>query len=116
MGRSWLVPESIHDKQLRACGAERSMPLSVVAHLIAHPRCKRELATILQFRVQLAFQAQQDMPSPAPVIGQITRTVFNHPHTRRTKLTGSPIGSARLSGVVDRSESRPIGRTKGNIR
>ena len=76
------------------------MPLSVVAHLIAHPGGERELATILQFRVQLAFQAQQDMTSPAPVFGQISGTVFNHPHPGRTKLAGPPLGGTRLSGTL----------------
>jgi hypothetical protein len=58
------------------------MSLSIIAHLIAHAWRQCELTTIFQFCMQLTLQAQQDVPPPTPVIGQISRAVFDHPHTR----------------------------------
>lgn len=65
------------------------MAFHVIAHLVTHPRRQNELATILQLRVQLAFEAQQHMPAPTPVISQVTGGVFHLAHTRGAEVTGT---------------------------
>src|SRR5450830_1405800 len=92
------------------------MPLVIVAHLIAHPRKQDEPTTIFQLGLQLALQAQQDMPSPAPVVGQVPGTVLDHPYTGTAKLTSPPIGGTRLARMGDGLDSRPIRRTEGDSR
>jgi hypothetical protein len=65
------------------------MRLIVVGDLIAHAGPEAKRAAISQFGVQLAFEAQEDMPFHAPVIGQVSRGVLNHAHTDAAEIAGS---------------------------
>lgn len=57
------------------------MWLGVVCNLVTHARPERELAPVREFRVELAFEAQEDVPLHAPVICEITR-VYSTMRTR----------------------------------
>ncbi|MDQ0653881.1 hypothetical protein QFZ38_004137 [Pseudomonas cedrina] len=81
------------------------MALPLIAHLVTHSGRQRELAAVLQFRVQLAFEAQQDVPSPAPVIRQVTGRVLDHAHAGIAEMAGAPhrmADSAWVGGGFDR--------------
>jgi len=88
------------------------MPFHVVSHLITHPGRQRELAAIFQFRVQLAFEAQQHMPTPAPVIGQVAGGVFDHAYTGGAKVASAPPGTAGDAWMKLGFEGGPVGDAK----
>src|SRR3546814_6734295 len=66
------------------------MRLGLVGHLIAGAWCQVEGASIGQFGMQLAFQAQQNMPFRAPVIGHVAGAVLHHPYANRAEFARSP--------------------------
>jgi len=91
------------------------MRLGVIGNLVAHSRPQCECAAILQLGDQLAFGAQQDVTLQAPVIGQVTRRVFDAADADVTELLSSPEGRAALTLVLGGLYVRPVGDTKGNI-
>jgi len=91
------------------------MRLGVIGNLVAHSRPQCECAAILQLGDQLAFGAQQDVTLHAPVIGQVTRRVFDAADADVTELSSSPEGRAALTLVLGGLYVRPVGDTKGNI-
>jgi hypothetical protein len=76
---------SIDDNECRPDPGVRAMRFGIVRDLIAHAGPECESAAILQFRVELAGKAQEDVSLGAPVVRHIagvystmrTRTVPN---------------------------------------
>ncbi len=78
------------------------MRLGAVGNLVAGAGSEVKLPAISQPRVQLAFEAQQDMALAAPVIGAIAGRVFDHSHPNVSELLGAPIGGPRFTAVFRR--------------
>ena len=91
------------------------MRLGIIGNLVAHSRPQYKRAAILQLGDQLAFGAQQDVTLQAPVIGQVTRRVFDAADPDVAELLSSPEGGAALTLVLGGLNVRPVGDTKGNI-
>lgn len=73
------------------------MGLCLIGDLIAGARRQDKSATIVQFCMQFAFQAQQDVALLAPMVGQIIGTVGDHPNADVPKILGPPDGVSRLA-------------------
>lgn len=88
------------------------MAFHAIAYLVTHPGRQRELAAVLQFGVQFPFQAQQDMPAPTPVVGQVTGGVLDHAHAGGAEVAGTPQGTAGNAWVKFGLDGRPVGDAK----
>ena len=64
----------------------------VVGHLIAHAGIGHERAAIFQFSVDVAFKHQNNVAFAAPVIGTISRGVFDHSNADVAEFKCSPEG------------------------
>jgi hypothetical protein len=77
------------------------MRLRAIRDLIAHARRECEHAAVSQCGAEFAFETQQYMPFLAPVIGEITRRVLDHPHAEFAEPLGAPACSVRA--IADQS-------------
>src|SRR5678816_80762 len=77
---------SVDHEKCRAVAGEIAMPLSLVGDLKAHARRKHELAAVLELDLELAVDAEEDMPLRAPVARQVARRVFDHAHAHVAAL------------------------------
>lgn len=91
------------------------MRLGVVGNLIARAGSQREPSAVREFRLQLAFQAEQNVPFRAPVIGPIARGVFHHANTNLTELLRSPQCMSGIPLMLRGSEISPGCRAKWNV-
>ena len=66
------------------------MRLRIICDLVRHARHERERAAILEFRLKLARNAQENVTLDAPMIGEIARRVLDHANTNGAKLLGTP--------------------------
>ena len=92
------------------------MGVNTVGYLVAHAGAQDKATPILEFRVQLAREAQQYMALPAPVIREITRSVFDHSDSNRPEMTGSPVSGACYALVLGLLQERPVGRAERDVR
>jgi plastocyanin len=60
-------------------------------------------AAIGQLGLELAGNAEQDVPLQAPVVRLVPRRVFDQPHANGAELPGAPARQPGLAGVLDRS-------------
>ena len=86
-----------------------------IGHLVAHARSEVERPSVSELGVQLAREAEQDVPLLAPVIRPVARGVLDHPHAHRPELTCAPARLARITRVSRRFDGAPVGRTEGNV-
>ena len=91
------------------------MCLGLIGNLIAHARVQGEGAPIVQFRLQLSLQAQQNVSLAAPVVGQIVRAVLHHAHTDSAKLASPPPRNACFTWVFCARDAGPICGAKGYV-
>ena len=91
------------------------MRLGLVGDLITHASGKGELPAIGQFRVELAFKAEQNVAFRAPMVGEVARRVFQDTDPNITKLTGAPKCFARGAGMLDGFDGAPIRGAEGDI-
>ena len=91
------------------------MSLGVVSDLVAHARRERKGATVFQFGVQLALQAQQYMSLAAPVICEVSGTVVDPSHSHTAERAGAPPCCAGLTGVRNGFDGRPVGDAKRDV-
>jgi hypothetical protein len=89
--------------------------LCITCHLVTHPRFKGEFSPLRQLRMQLTFQAQQDVPFFAPVARQVARGVLNQAHPDVIELLRASIGHACLTRVFRHFDLRPVRRTKWDV-
>lgn len=92
------------------------MGFGVVGNLVTHSRLQNESPSILELGVQFAFEAEQDVAFFAPVIGDITRRVFDHADADSTELAGAPVGAAAFARVLSPFDLRPISRCEWYLR
>ena len=76
------------------------MGFRVVRDLVAHTRLQREDAAVLEFRVQLAVDTQDDVTLAAPMIREITGRVLNHANADVPEVPGAPVGRSRFAFVL----------------
>ena len=91
------------------------MRFGAVRDLIAHPRREDEDSAIIQFGMQFAFEAQEDVSLAAPVIRQVAGGVIHHAHPDGVKLLRAPQGNPRFTIVFHCFDLRPIRRAKGDV-
>ena len=89
------------------------MRFGLVRDLVAHARSQDELPAILKLGVQLALEAQEDMPFRTPVVSQVARGVLDHADPDAAELARAPIRDARLTLVLGSFNGRPVGDSKG---
>ena len=94
-----MAEPSIHNKKRRAFFRRRSVRLGAIAHVIAHARFQDHGPAVFQFRVELAFEAQDDVALLAPVIGNVARGVFNKADADIAELASAPVGDACVAWV-----------------
>src|SRR5215216_7536784 len=108
MGFAALYPSydsSIHDEQFRAGLRRRPMRgVAEIRDLIAHARLEPERAAIAQLGVELAFQHVEHMPAVAPMIGEIARRIFDHPHAQIADVERAPQRFAGFAGMFRRGD------------
>ena len=84
------------------------MRLGTVGHLIAHAGRENHSTPVLEFGVQLAREAQQDMALAAPMIRPIAGCVFDHPNANIAKEPSSPVSDACLALVFGAVHLLPV--------
>ena len=92
------------------------MGLCLIGNLIADTGRQDKGTTVFQFRVQFAFQTQEDMPLLAPMVGEIIGAVGHHSNADIPKILGPPGGVSgfpRMSGFRNISPGR---NAKRNVR
>ena len=92
------------------------MRFGVVGNLVAHAWPEQERAAILELRVQLTFQAEQDVAFGAPVIRDVARAVVHPPDPDRTEVAGAPSGHPSLAAVARRFDQGPVSGAEGDAR
>ena len=90
------------------------MCLGVVTDLVAHARRQGEVAAVLQFGVQLSFQAKQDMALVAPVVGKVAGAVLDLSNPYLAKLASAPVCRTCFTWMRDRFYCRPVRGAKGD--
>src|SRR5262249_53608099 len=110
--RLLFAMRSVDDEELRADIRVRAMGFGVVGDLVAHARAQDEGAAVAQLRVQLAFDAQQDVALHAPVIREIARRVLHHAHADPAEVPGAPVRRAALAAVLRGLDLRPVRRAE----
>lgn len=91
------------------------MRLSAVCYLIAHPRCEDEGSAILEFGVQFAFEAQEDVAFAAPMVRQVAGGVFDHAHADVAKLLRPLCSNTSHALMFNRFDQRLISRAKWDV-
>ena len=76
------------------------MGFGIACDLVTRTGSQGETPPVLQLGYQFAFQNIQDMSAEAPVIGQVTRTVFDHSDPDVSYLDGLPMGDSSLSRML----------------
>ena len=109
------MPFSINHKKFRSNFCGRAMRLGIVSDLIAHAGGKHKFSSILQFRVQFSFEAQQNMALAAPMISKIARRIFNLAHPKTSESFCLPISKTRIAFVFSPFNCRPVSHPKGQI-
>src|SRR5689334_15403581 len=106
----------IDDEQGRARGGTRPVGLRVVRHLVAHARSEMKPAAIGQLGLELAGNAEQDVPLAAPVVRLVPRRIFDQPHADGAEVPGAPARQPDLAGVLDRLDPEPVGDAERDVR
>ena len=88
------------------------MELRIVADLIARTWFKYKVASVFQLGMKLAVETEQYMPLRAPMIGQISRTVLDHPYPDIAELAGFPVSNALCADVLSPFNRRPVRNPK----
>ncbi len=91
------------------------MWVSIVSDLITGTGRQDKFSPIRQFSFKLALKNQKYVTLAAPVIGEITWSVFNHPHTQAAKLARTPVSHSRFTGMLAGFDLTPVGGAKGDI-
>src|SRR3954467_6115363 len=109
-----LPGRSIDDKQRRP--RRRRGPVRGVAEirdLVAHSRRELELAAVAQLAVELTLQHVQHVAAVAPMVGEIARRIFDHPHPEIADVERAPLGLPGLAGMDGRLDLAPVGDGEG---
>jgi hypothetical protein len=88
------------------------MRLSIVGNLVTQTRSQRERPAIFELGNQLAFDTQEHVPLPAPVVRNVPGRVFDHTYAYIPKLLGPPEHFAFLSHLFNCFNLRPISQHK----
>jgi hypothetical protein len=99
---------SVHNKQLGSFRSMGAMGFGIVRNLIAHTRLKNKFPAISELKMQLTFQAQQNVPFRAPVISKIPGRIFNQPNPNIREVPRPPISGTGLALVLCPLNSRPV--------
>jgi hypothetical protein len=85
-----------------------------VADVIALAGFEAEAGAVLQFDIQTAFEAEQDVSLAAPVVGEVSGRVFDHAHAEVAVLFGAPGGVSCIAGMLGRGDLGPVGDGHGS--
>ena len=70
------------------------MRVRVIGDLVAHAGLEHDDPAVLELRVDLAFEAQHDVPLRAPVVGDVAGRVLDHADADLAELLRAPEGDA----------------------
>mgnify|MGYP000951409213 CR=1 FL=1 len=68
-----------------------------------------------QLGIEPAFEAEQDVALHAPVVGQVSRAVVDHPDADRTELARAPMRRAGFARVFGGGDRCPVGGAEGPV-
>ena len=91
------------------------MRLGIVGHLVTHAGFEHEAASVGEFGVQLSFDAEQDVPLRAPVIGEVAGRILDHANAEGTELAGAPECLAAFAPMFGRRDRGPVGRSERDV-
>ena len=91
------------------------MCIGAVGDLVAHAREKPKGATIREFGLELARNAQQNVALFAPVIGEVVSRVLDHAHADCTELACTPARDPAFTCVLRCCDVCPVRDTERNI-
>jgi len=105
-----LRPEEIavNDQQFAAGFRRRTVGADIVGGDVTHSGFQQAPLSVVQLTGELTLQAVDDMAFPAPVIGQVSRTVFNDPNPQAGELDCMPQGRAAEAGMLAGSDGFPV--------
>src|SRR5512135_1145552 len=92
------------------------MRFRIVRNLVTHARPKCEDTAVLELRVKLAVDAEQNMALDAPVIRRVTSRVLDHAYANIAELPGAPPSEATLALVFPTLDLRPVGGAEWDCR
>ena len=92
------------------------MGFCMVSHLVTHAGLEDKFSAIFQFRVQLTFEAKQDVPLAAPMVSQVACRVFDHANADVAEMLRAPVSCATVSLVLGSVDAGPIGGSEWNAR
>jgi hypothetical protein len=91
------------------------MRRGTIPNLITHARREHHDTSISQLGVEDSFQAEQNVPLLAPVVGEVARGVIDHANADRAQLARAPRGGTRRTRMLGRRELRPVGGLERNV-
>jgi hypothetical protein len=84
-------------------------------NLISHSRLEDKLSTILELCDKFSFQDKQDVPARTPVVGEISGSIFNHPHADVSERDRSPESVARNTRMLGLRDVFPVRCHEWNV-
>ena len=91
------------------------MRLGIVTDLIARARMELEGPSIFEHGMEFTGKAQQDVALCAPMVGDVSGRVLNHPHADVAELFRPRARNAAFALVLDLRNQGPVRETKWNI-
>src|SRR5262245_28427020 len=105
---------SVDDEQARAGPGRRAVRLVAVSDVVAHPGPQHEAPAVLQLRLELALEDEQDMALLGPVCRPVARRVLDHSYPHVADLARPPGRVTGLAGLARRRDRAPVRRVERN--
>ena len=90
------------------------MWLSIVRNLVAHSRTEYSNSAISEFRMQLPFQAQEDVALNTPMICNVAWRVLDNSDSDLSELLGLPNRFTELAWMIGLWDRCPVRRSDIN--
>lgn len=91
---------SVNDEERRAGSGMGAMRFRVIGHLIADSGPELKASPVTKLSLHLAGEAEKDVTLLAPMVGPISRRVFDHANANWSELLGAPDCHAGLTWVL----------------
>ncbi len=106
---------SVYDEESGTLRSMRTVRVGSIGHLVAHARLERERAAVLEIGVQFAVDAKKDVALLAPMVGDVTRRVVDHPHADLAELPGAPGRRSGFAAMRGRLDAGPVGGAERDV-
>jgi hypothetical protein len=88
----------------------------LIGDLITHAGGERELSAIREFRVELAFETEQNMAFHAPMVGEVSGRVFQETDPDMAKMASAPKRFACGAKMLGDFNGAPVGGARREYR